>query len=212
MREPKTTVVIPTIPERATLLERAVSSVTAQSARCRIAVAEDSCDSGARATRQNGLETVTTEWVAFLDDDDELDPNHIEILLDTANRYKADFVWSRFRLRNDVKGTTTPGPYPLDVRAFEQWDDRYPVRTTITVLVRTDVALRAGGFHAEIDTTERLKYGQGAGEEFDFALRCRRSGAVFRHAPYETWTWHHWGGNTAGLARRYRDRNRARRR
>src|SRR5690606_10617311 len=130
VREPKTTVVIPTIPERATLLERAVSSVIAQSARCRIAVAEDLCDSGARATRQNGLETVTTERVVSLDVDDELAPNHFEILLDTANRYRADFVWSRFRLRNAVKGTTSPGPYPLDGRACEHWDDRYPVLTT----------------------------------------------------------------------------------
>jgi glycosyltransferase involved in cell wall biosynthesis len=42
---------------------------------------------GAAATRQRALEQAGTKWVAFLDDDDEMDPWHLFELWITARKF-----------------------------------------------------------------------------------------------------------------------------
>jgi glycosyltransferase involved in cell wall biosynthesis len=80
------TVVIPSIPSRAKMLDRALASVKAQTLRPeRVVVEFDDDRLGAAATRQRGLEKVTTPWVAFLDDDDEFLPGHLYALFWTAS-------------------------------------------------------------------------------------------------------------------------------
>lgn len=197
------TVVIPSIPPRRDKLRRAFESVLVQTHPPAAVIIEvDDDHTGAAATRHRGLEKVTTEWVAFLDDDDELDPHHLEVQLDAAVEHDADYVWSRFRL-GYPNGRTMPGPQPLGPGTFEQWNDADPVQTTITTLVRTELALKAGGFAAYVDDEDRLIDGKRYGEDFAFTLACRAAGGVFRHAPEVTWTWHHWGGNTSGRPDRW---------
>jgi glycosyltransferase involved in cell wall biosynthesis len=192
------TVVIPSIPPRAGSLHRAIQSITAQTFPAAAIVVEvDNHRTGAAATRHRGLTKVDTEWTAFIDDDDLWDPNHLEVLRSCADEYGADYVWSRFRILYP-DGRTLDGPTPLGARSFSQWDDNHPAQTTITTLVRTELALKAGGFEAFTDDPDRLIDGQRFGEDFDFTLRMRSIGAVFRHAPVVTWSWRHHGKNTSG--------------
>jgi glycosyltransferase involved in cell wall biosynthesis len=91
------TVVIPTIPPRSHLLQRAVASVHDQMVQPKMTVIEyDKNHEGAAVTRNRGLERVETEFVAFLDDDDELLPNHLELCLDEIERTGADLVYPWF--------------------------------------------------------------------------------------------------------------------
>lgn len=197
------TVVIPSIPPRRGLLHRAVASVTAQTLPPSAVVIEvDNQHEGAAITRQRGLEKVTTKWVAFVDDDDELDPFHLDTLVAAAVEHGADYVWSRFRI-GYPGGQFADGPAPLGAGTFDQWDDAQPAQTTITTMVRTELALKVGGFAGFSDDESKQIDGQRFGEDFDFTLRCRAAGAVFRHAPLVTWTWHHWGGNTSGRGDRW---------
>jgi GT2 family glycosyltransferase len=203
-------VVIPSIPPRAKLLRRAFHSVTLQSLPAAAVIVElDHNHTGAAATRHRALSKVDTEWVAFLDDDDVLDPNHLETLRVCAEEYGADYVWSQFRLRYP-NGTFANGPTPLGEGTFSQWDDNSPAQTTITTLVRTEIAQKVGGFDAFHDERAKEIDGQRFGEDFDFTLRCREAGAVFRHAPVVTWSWYHHGygtkdkpGNTSGQPDRW---------
>lgn len=193
------TVVIPSIPPRAKLLRRAFHSVTLQSLPASAVIVElDHNHTGAAATRHRALSKVDTDWVAFLDDDDVLDACHLETLYDCATEHGADYVWSRFRI-GYPNGATIPGPDPLGPGTFEQWNDEQPSQTTITTLVRTELALKVGGFDAFFDDREKEIDGQKFGEDFDFTLRCRAAGAVFRHAPEVTWTWMHHGYGTRGV-------------
>lgn len=211
---PGVTVVIPTIRPRHALLRRALESVAGQTLRPHaVVVVEDVDRQGAAATRHRGLLMSRTEHTAFLDDDDEFLPNHLETLHTTAVEHGAGYVWSRFRVAMpfspgrliDVgemrKFSFHDGPAPLGAGTFQQWNDEQPAQTTVTTLVNTARALDVGGFLPRANTPMGRGEidGQRAGEDWDFTLRMRAAGVVFRHAPHVTWNWHHHGANTSGL-------------
>lgn len=185
MIEPQVTVVTPTHPAREGngMLARAVASVRAQTVPVHHIVELDTERSGAAATRQRGLDTVTTPWTAFLDSDDELDPDHIERLLKCAQETGADYVYPWFR----VEGGRDPFPMFFG----KPWDDDAPNSTTITILVRTGLAKRVGFVR---DPSVQV-----SGEDFLFTLGCLAEGALIVHLPERTWTWHHHGRNSSGV-------------
>jgi glycosyltransferase involved in cell wall biosynthesis len=176
--DPVVSVVVPyhAARKRNGMLQRAVDSVNAQTIPHLLITVEDTTGQGAAATRQRGLDMVTTEWTAFLDSDDELDPTHLEQLLACAAETGADYVYPWFR----VKG----GKDPFPMFFGKPWDDAHPHSTTITILVRTGLA-KLVGF-------------TGAGEDFRFTKGCVREGAQIVHHPARTWTWWHTGKNTSG--------------
>lgn len=188
------TVVIPSLARRAGKLRRALESVTAQYLQpAEVIVKVDHDRDGAPITRQRGLDEVRTEWVAFLDDDDEFKPEHLDALHVAALETGADFVFSWY----DVIGGTDP-------RADEfglPWDPASPRQTTITTLVRADLARDVGGFVTEGDDLHHpdRRY---AGEDWTFTNRINDAGGLIYHLPRKTWRWHHHGSNTSGLPTR----------
>jgi glycosyltransferase involved in cell wall biosynthesis len=176
---PGVTVVVPYHAARVKngMLKRAVASVNAQTIPHLLITVEDTQRQGAAATRQRGLDMVTTEWTAFLDSDDELDPTHLAQLLTCAEQTEADYVYPWFRVRG--------GRDPFPMFFGKPWDNAHPHSTTITILVRTTLAQQVGF--------------TGAGEDFRFTKGCVAAGAKIVHLPVKSWTWHHHGGgNTSG--------------
>lgn len=220
---PGITVVTPTIPPRVLvqahqrdtvresmkyLADRRNEFPSLPGAVLRYLAVPDMTHAGAARTRHAGLLEVDTEWVAFLDDDDEMLPPHLYTLLSAALEHQADYLWSRFRIIYP-DGTGLDGPAFLGEKAFSQWNDDDPCQTTITTLVRTELAREAGGF-VQFEDDGREVDGQRRGEDHEFTLRCRAAGGVFRHVPETTWYWHHWGigargvpGNTSGMPDRW---------
>lgn len=189
------TVCIPTIPLRTSQLARAMASIESQRLLPTAVVVEQDVDrQGAAVTRQRALERVETEWVAFLDDDDEMLPWHLETLLESANARCADYVYSWYW----VRGGTDPRPEVFG----REFDPCNPVQTTITTLVRTELA-QACGFTVDGDEDLTSPDRHFAGEDWRFTKRCLDAGAHIVHAPYRTWIWHHWEGNTSGLPSRW---------
>lgn len=194
LTEPVVTVVVPYHAARARngMLTRATLSVTRQTSPARLITVEDTRREGAALTRQRGLEQVRTEWTAFLDSDDELDRDHLEHLLACAADTGADYVYPWFRV---VGGTD---PFPMFYG--KPFDPTAPNCTTITVLVRTELAKHVG-FTRDPNVAV-------SGEDFQFTLGCLAVGAKIVHLPRRSWTWHHGSQNTSGLP----DRGDARRR
>jgi glycosyltransferase involved in cell wall biosynthesis len=151
--KPGITVCIPTIPPRAEsgILRRAQESVAEAARNVYPGVPVQTvtyCDHerrGAAVTRQRALEMAQTTWVAFLDDDDTMDPWHLKDLYEAAHTFGADYLWSRFRI-GLPGGRWRPGPDPLGAGTFEQWNDDQPAQTTVTTMVRTELARDVGGF------------------------------------------------------------------
>lgn len=190
------TVVIPSIPPRAsTLLLRALKSVGMQTyPASAISIAIDNLREGAPATRQRALDPVQTEWTAFLDDDDEMLPFHLSHLLRHAKETNADFVFSWFLVAShgrvfEQDPVFPPGHY------LDPWDNDKPRETTITTLVKTDLAKEVG-FQRLPDRTENT------GEDWGFTLGCLKARAKISHLVEKTWLWHH-EENTSGLPNRW---------
>jgi glycosyltransferase involved in cell wall biosynthesis len=192
---------IASIPPRAGMLARALGSVCRQTRPVdQISVHVDHASVGAAEAKNRALEAITTDWVAFLDDDDELLPHHIERLLACADETGADLVYPWYQGINphlfripDINGQLVD---PL----HQPWIDdiHIPYLRTVgnfipdPVIARTDLVKKVGGFAVKGSlTTDTCD---------DWALweRLLDVGAKFAHLPEITWTWMGHPGHTSG--------------
>lgn len=181
--------VIPSIPPRAQLLTRALKSVAKQTEPvCAIAIAIDDQHQGAGPTRTRALRMVQTEWTAFMDDDDELLPDHLRLLLTAAREQEADVVWPWFK----VIGGTDPFPHARGVQLKPDNPHIFPICT----LVRTELAQQAEFPGSDIT-------GEWIADDWPFWRQIQELGARFHHIPDITWHWFHNSGNTSGRPDRW---------
>jgi glycosyltransferase involved in cell wall biosynthesis len=193
------TVVIPYCDEHAHLLPRAIASVEAQTVRPDdIIPVHDRGHRGAAWARNLGASQVETKWLAWLDADDELLPDHLEVLLKGAEESGADLIYSyaEFPDSRDPLATVHNGvlvPEPIGVPFGSEQANwlRYQGNfIPITYLLRAAWHERVGGMPAS--------GGPGAEEDYLFLLRLLNAGAKFHHVAKRTWIYHVWGGNTGG--------------
>jgi glycosyltransferase involved in cell wall biosynthesis len=185
------TVVIPTIPARAALLERALASVDAQTLPPADVIVEvDTGRAGAATTRNNALERVDTEWVAWLDDDDELYRDHLLRLARYVRLSGVDVAYPGY----DVTGGTDPVdcfglPFDPTLLARRNY-------IPVTTLCRTAAVRAAGGFQPHPD-----EHGDPC-EDWGLWLAMLARGATFGHLPVKTWRWN-LGDTTKGRPDRW---------
>jgi glycosyltransferase involved in cell wall biosynthesis len=180
------TVAMPSIPPRVAsdLFADAIQSVRAQTLLPAggISVALDVDRVGAAVTRQRALDAVRTKWVAFLDDDDYFFPNHLQTLHTLLEEHDGDYAYSWF---------TGNDPFPQ--HRGRQMDPANPHHTTMTVMVRTELAKEAGfSNHPDAHSTW-------PGEDWNFTLRCLELGGKFIGTGDATWHYRRHSGNTSGL-------------
>jgi len=186
------TVCIPTIPPRAAVLARALDSVYAQTSPVEaIAVSYDLEKLGAWHNRNRAMNMAQTDFIAFLDDDDEFYPHHIARLCEVQRETNADVVIPWY----DVAG----GSDPVPMHRGRQPDKDNMHSFCITCLVRRE---------ALGDLQFRCREEAGVGEDYDFWIRLAKSGAKMVAIEEATWKWNHWGdpqgnGNTSGRADRW---------
>jgi glycosyltransferase involved in cell wall biosynthesis len=197
---PGITVAIPSIPPRERLLLRAIESVQRQTLpAAALSVAVDWAKQGAATNRQHALDGVATEWTAFLDDDDEFDPEHLEKLHGHAEDTGADYVYSWYRIVGWGGVVLEHDPVFPATHYSEPWDPAVPRHTTITVLVRTELAKEIG-FVPPVPGAQAD--GNVWGEDYTFTLEVNKRGKI-SHLVDKTWLWHHDSGNTSGLSDRW---------
>lgn len=195
------TAVVPTIPGRMPLLNRALDSIAAQTRPVDDLVVEFDLDrTGAAATRNRALQKVNTDWVAFLDDDDTWYPQHIERLVETQEKTGADLVYPWYDGINAVGILTTRrGGVHVDPFGVEFGPEQHEHLLTtanfipITVLVRTSLLKEVGGFSPPPWASD-----DNPCEDWGCWVKLLQAGAVFAHCPERTWTWHGHAGHTSG--------------
>ena len=187
---PGISVVIPTVAPRAGMLREALRSVAEQTLVPDMIIVQDDVDhEGAAATRQKAQDRVTTEWTAPLDDDDLLQPQHLEALAEEAARTGADLVFPWFDMRN--------GTDPFPQFFGEPWDNSAPHLFPVTWLGRTEVIQAAGGWAAA--SADLYGHSQVSGEDWRLILGLVAKDAKIVHLPQRTWTWVVHGSNSSGL-------------
>ena len=164
------TVITPTIPGRERLLAECIASVQAQTRPAAHAIGLDFNRRGPAATRNSLLKAVSTPWVAFLDDDDLIDPHHVETLLSASDGADVVIPYCRF------DGRSLPLRYCN--RAYDRATLARHGIFPITVLARTSAVRAAGGF----PTGERY-------EDWSMWNTMADLGSVFRVVPETTWTY-----------------------
>jgi glycosyltransferase involved in cell wall biosynthesis len=176
------------------LLNRAMASVAIQTKpAAAFSIAVDVDREGAAATRQRALDAVRTSWVAFLDSDDYFLPNHLAVLSEHALESGADFVYSWFKIEDQFGRILEDDPVFPPGHYLNPFDPEDPIETTMTVLVRTELAKQVG-FQAL-----NRGHNQNSGEDRFFTLGCLKAGGKISHLVEKTWIWSHHGRNTSGL-------------
>lgn len=166
------------------LLARALASVVAQTQVPETIIAvNDGEGRGAGWTRRTLLSYVDTEWIAWLDSDDEWLPEHLSNLYRVAVETEAVFVYSWFH------GNDPLGHFGLPFNPCT------PHHTTMTHLVRTDIA-------KEVSFPDSEQVGQFSNEDWAFItgvskLACER-GLKMIHLAERTWHYHQHGQNSSG--------------
>ncbi len=191
MSAPEITVVIPAHPARVAngMVKRAVGSALMQTLMPTAIIVEiDHGGEGAAVTRDRALRKVATEWVAYLDSDDQFKANHLRVLYDCAMRTGADVAYSWY----DANGFGRD-PLPHFGKVF---DPTHPTQTTITVLERTALAQQVG-FRNPPEGA--LINGERYGEDFLHTVEMIQAGARIVHEPVRSWIWNLHQGNTSGL-------------
>lgn len=187
-------VLIPTLPERAGLLLRAIASVSAQTLQPdEICVAVARPDEPAWSTRDRALSMATSTWVAPLDDDDEFLPHHLERCAAYQAETGADMVFPWFTL--DHCSDPFPGEFGTP------WNPEQVRETTTVIFARRAAVLEVGGYRfADGDRHDDGRHR--AGEDSDLVKRLNTAGYRIEHLAERTWVWWHHGANTSGLPER----------
>jgi glycosyltransferase involved in cell wall biosynthesis len=193
-------VLIPVHPNRIAngMLERALKSVISQTVQPReIHVVNDINGYGSGITRNIGLEMVRSEWVAFLDSDDEWLPHHLETLAsavvtrEISGEQPVDVVYAGCRILDANE---------QEVELIEEWG-RFGKPFDADILRDRS--------YIPVTSLVNMKYAFGAQfipptgsiyDDWGFYLQLLNKGAKFLHIPEITWIWHHHGQNTSGQA------------
>lgn len=194
---PGVTVVIPSITPRTKLLHRALDSVLAQRYTADAIVVEvDRDHSGAAETRNRGLAKVDTQWVAFLDDDDTMGPDHLAELTEYAwDHPGVDLVYPWFTVVDGFDPFPAYEGKPFDPAVLEHVN-----HIPVTVLARTSVIRTAGGFQ---ELNRSTAPGASTCDEWGAWKAMLAAGATFAHLPKRTWFYHWHDGNTSGRGDRW---------
>lgn len=212
---PSVGVAIPSIPARPDMLARALSSVTIQTRLPdQISVVIDHDHRGAAPTRNRAWQALQTDWVAFMDDDDELLPHHLERLLGHAEETGADLVYPWFHLNqlraggfiraeSDGAGFLLVDGEDAEGRPFDEKAKTWILETgnfiPVTLIVRRSLLAEVGGF----PTPGTEEWPHPTCEDWGCWQRLLRAGATFSHLPERTWIWRHHGRNTSGSGSRW---------
>ena len=197
-------VCIPTIDGRERMLARAVASVNAQRRRPdQLLIERDTERTGAAATRNRLLARVETDVIAWLDDDDLLEPNHLIANMRVLRaRPEVTLVYPRPRMvgGHDPTAVTYQGRFPTvpwGLRWCPEFEKHLRVLGSLTPsthMVRP-AAVRAGGGYPE---GRPLLSGRYQGEDEAYLIALLDHGAVFEHLDAKTWKWVVHDRQTAG--------------
>lgn len=162
-----------TLPERADMLAEAVASVQAQTlAPVEHLIAVDHHREGAGPVLNSLLWRAKGDWAMVLDDDDLLDPNHLEVL---SAAPAATVRYTRPRVEG---GTFTQYDQPFDAGVLEHQNI-----VSHNALMDAEIVRGIGGWHG-------LRW-----FDWDLFRRLARAGADFLPIDAVTWTYRLHGAN-----------------
>lgn len=166
----RASVLTPTVTGRELLLDEAMASVAAQTLPAHEHLVRlDSTGDGPAGVRNSLVARAEGDWVLFLDDDDLLDPDFLEVLSPHLDCADVVYPWCRVEGRTDWCPNRLFEPLALQRLNF----------IPVTALVRKTAFVGVGGFDTTLETLE----------DWDLWKRLLEHGARFRCVPEVLWTY-----------------------
>jgi glycosyltransferase involved in cell wall biosynthesis len=194
------TVCTATIPTRVELLERAIRSVTNQTLKVQEhSIKLDLDKLGQPAVLDQIIQEAKTKYVAILDDDDELLPNHIELLYKKIIETDADLVFPQFRYSN----LSDAGH--LEMFRGLPWDNNNPHQVPVTWIAKRQSILDVGGFSGDFDVLSYEVDNQGnrIGNDFNLVKKLAKANKHITNISEITWIYHVGHPSTLGMPIRW---------
>lgn len=204
MKRPEVTMITPSLLGRERMLGRATRSVKAQTVKCRHLWMVDRDRVGPAPIRNRLLGKVRTQYTGFVDDDDVLYRQHVEVCVDALRRTGACVVYPWFRFAHPRR-RWPHGEFleiqrqdGVRVHAWRQPFDSAALEFNsfipVTVVARTECLCKVGGF----PVPETVEWPHESCEEWGLWRRLVAGGHSFVHVPTITWEYRVHGGNTSG--------------
>lgn len=189
------TVVIPTLRSRNRVRARAIQSVVYQTLRpAQTFVEFDYNKAGSAETRNGALPRITSEFMLCLDDDDQLTPHAVQLLVEAQRATGADVVSGAAWIpqQADHREPTEPlsaGWIPVDL--VQECS-----RLTVTSLMRTELVRQVGGFEWRPDPVTGMLL-----DDYGLYWKLANAGSTFYRIPETILIWNIHGANTSGKPR-----------
>lgn len=204
MSQPVVTLLTPSLPGREDMLARVGDSVRAQTVPCLHLWQVDALREGPAPVRNALLGKVGTEFVGFVDDDDLLDPPHVELCVAALRESGACVAYPWFRFVHP-RGWWPRGEFlqiqrgdGSKVHAFGQPFDGVALEHNnfipITVVARTACLRKVGG----MPLPGSPEWPHETCEDWGLWRRLVAAGHRFVHVSEVTWEYRVHGGNTSG--------------
>jgi glycosyltransferase involved in cell wall biosynthesis len=194
------TICTATIPTRVELLQRAIQSVTNQTLKVKEHSIKIDLDKlGQPAVLDQIIEQATTKYVAILDDDDELLPNHIELLYQKIIETDADLVFPHFKYSN-----ISDAGHLEKFRGLP-WDNNNPHQVPVTWIAKRQAILDVGGFSGDFDVLSYQVDNEGnrIGQDFNLIKKLAQANKHITNISEITWIYHVGHGSTLGMPIRW---------
>jgi glycosyltransferase involved in cell wall biosynthesis len=194
------TICTATIPTRNDLLQRCIQSVKNQTLQpTKHLIKLDDQRLGPCAMLDAMIEEATTKYVAILDDDDELLPNHIESIYKTIVEQDADLVYPHFKYSN------LPDAGHLEKYRGVAWSNNNIHQVAITWIAKRESILEVGGFSKDfyINSMELDNEGNRIGQDFVMIKKLVAADKKIYHHNEITWIYHVGHPSTQGIPLRW---------
>ena len=204
MTNAEVTLITPSLRGREDMLAETARSVEAQTVPCKHLSMVDSDRFGPASIRNKLLAAVGTALVGFVDDDDVLYPEHVEVCVAALRESGVCVAYPWFHF-DHPRGWWPLGEFlqmqradGSKVHAFGQPFDPDALAHNsfipVTVIARTDCLRKVGGF----PTPGTEEWPHESTEEWGLWQRLVADGHSFVHVPTVTWEYRVHGGNTSG--------------
>jgi hypothetical protein len=198
--EADVTVCTATISTRSAMVLRAIESVKNQTVKPKAHIVKlDQEKVGGASMIDKIVQEAETTYVAILDDDDEMLPEHIELLYKKITETNADLVYPHFKY-----ATRGDGGH-LERFRGQVWDNSNPHQVPLTWICRKDSFLECGGFSKDFDPNSMNLDVEGnrIGYDFLFIQRMAKANKKIIHIPDITWIYHDDRISTLGMPLRW---------
>jgi len=188
------------IPPRGPHLSRAVMSIASQTVLPKEhLISVDYNKIGQPANLDKCVWSAKSKYVAILDDDDEMLPDHLELIYDYIESTGADLVYPWFKFE------TSGNAGHLEEFAFKEWKNEEFHTIPITWIAKTDVIKAVGGFSNGFDPCSFNVDEKGfrIGSDRNITRNIINAGYIIKHLPKVTWIYHDRHQRTLGMPNKW---------